>query len=61
MTGFGSGINDQQVGQYITQRAGRLVNLLLNPVFLSKAESSNQYIALELSDDDYALLSHPDF
>ena len=38
-----------------------MVNLLFDPVFLSKADSRNQSVALELSDDDYALLSRPNF
>ena len=38
-----------------------MVNLLHDPVFLSKAENRNQSVALELSDDDYVLLTRPEF
>ena len=50
-----------ELQEYVNQRAGRNIKFLHEPVNLAKEYSRWRTLAIELSDNDYELLSKPEF
>ena len=50
-----------QLQNYVNERAGRNVKFLHEPINMAKEYSKWRTIAIELSDNDYELLSKPEF